>query len=45
MNLIRKEVIPMTKETKKQHEEKKTEFKSNAKGSCGCGCLPSTKTK
>ncbi len=46
INLIRKEVITMTKDKKeaKQHpEEKKTEAKSEAKSSCGCGCVPPMK--
>ena len=33
------------KETTEQPEEKKTEVKSEAKDSCGCGCLPPMKTK
>lgn len=33
------------KETKEQPEEKKTEVNNEAKGSCGCGCLPPVKTK
>ncbi len=33
------------KEKKEQPEEKKTEVKSGAKGSCGCGCFPPMKTK
>jgi hypothetical protein len=33
------------KETKEQPEGKKTEIKSETKGSCGCGCLPPMKTK
>jgi len=48
-NLIEKEVRTMTKnikkETTEQPEEKNTEVKSEAKGSCGCGCLPPMKTK
>jgi hypothetical protein len=31
------------KETRKDLKEKKTEVKSEAKGSCGCGCVPPMK--
>lgn len=37
----------MTKDTKetKEQPEKKSEVKSEPKGSCGCGCIPHMKTK
>jgi hypothetical protein len=47
-NLIRREVITMAKdinEAKEKPEEKKTEVKSGSICSCGCGCIPTVKTR
>lgn len=38
-------MIKITKEIKKELEEKKPEVKNGTKGSCGCGCTLPLKAK